>query len=98
MQISQKDFVREVSQRTGIRQADIKLCLEQFLSVIKEILSNDDTIIFKEFGKFYPYTMQEKKIKDPRGKKCVVPCHRTAKFTASKIFNKQLNEKYGLRC
>ena len=46
--------VKEVMKKTGIEYKDVRLIIDSTIEVIKNHVSNGETIEFRNFGKFYP--------------------------------------------
>ncbi len=50
--MNKNEFLSEVNSKTGLTKKDCKLCLDAIIEVIKNALSNGDSVTLSNFGKF----------------------------------------------
>ncbi len=60
------DIVEEISQETGLTQADTKIVVESLLDTISEFVEKGRTIEIRGFGTFYTKERKPRPARNPR--------------------------------
>lgn len=50
--MNKNEFIKVVNNRSGLTKKDCQLCLDTILEVIKQALSNGESVTLANFGKF----------------------------------------------
>ncbi len=50
--MNKNEFVNEVYSKTGLTKKDCKLCLDAIIDIIKDALTQGDSVTLSNFGKF----------------------------------------------
>ena len=64
--ITKKDLVEKISERTGLTQVDTKIVVESFLDSIARALENGDNIEIRGFGRFKIKKRNARLARNPR--------------------------------
>ncbi len=64
--VTKKDIVDEIAARTGLKQVDVKVIVEQFLDEIVEAVSNGGNIEIRGFGRFKVKPRKSRVARNPR--------------------------------
>lgn len=64
--VTKKDLVERVSQRTGLNQIDTKLVVETFLDAVGKTLQNGQNIEIRGFGRFKIKKQKAHNARNPR--------------------------------
>ena len=92
--VTKKDIVEEISQRTGLTQVDTKIVVESFLDSISKALSSGSNIEIRGFGRFKVKEKKARMARNPRtGESVEVIAGLKPVFEASKELKGKLNEK-----
>jgi DNA-binding protein HU-beta/integration host factor subunit beta len=94
--VTKKDIVEEISNRTGLTQVDTKVVVECFLDAITRSLVQGKNIEIRGFGR---YKIREKKARTARNPRTGEPVEVEPGikpvFEASKELKKYLNSNWG---
>jgi DNA-binding protein HU-beta/integration host factor subunit beta len=94
--VTKKDIVEEISNRTGLTQVDTKVVVECFLDAITRSLVQGKNIEIRGFGR---YKIREKKARTARNPRTGEPVEVESGikpvFEASKELKKYLNSHWG---
>ena len=93
-QYTKAEFLKAVSDKTSMTQADLDKALGGILEQIKNILAKGESIAFLGFGKF---EVSERAARDGRnpqtGETIKIPASKAVKFSAGKDLKEAVNAK-----
>ena len=93
-QHTKTEFLKAVSDKTGMMQTDLGKSLDGILDQIKAILAKGESVAFVGFGKF---SVSERAARDGRnpqtGETLKIPASKAAKFTPGKELKEAVNKK-----
>lgn len=96
--ITKKDIVEEISERTGLTQVDTKVIVECFLDSIARALTEGNNIEIRGFGRFKVRSRKARLARNPRtGEPVDVEAGIKPVFEASKELRKFLNDHIPLQ-
>ena len=64
--VTKQDLISEISRITGLTQADIKVAVEEFLSVVSDTLIEGRTIEIRGFGTFLTKVRKPRPARNPK--------------------------------
>ncbi len=83
--VTKKEIIELICSRTGIRKADVKRVIQEFLDEIIEEMSRGKRLEFREFGVFEVRRRAARMGQNPRTLQPVpVPAKNTARFKAGR--------------
>ncbi len=93
--ITKKNLVEDVSEKTGLTQVDTKIVIESFLDYISQALMDKKNIEIRGFGRFKIREKKGRTARNPRTNEKieVKPGHKPV-FEASKNLRDQVNEEF----
>lgn len=92
--MTKKDLVKRVSDKTGMKQKQVKFIVESTINEIKDSVANNEKVSFVGFGTFKPQDRAEKKGTDPsNGKAMVIPRTIVPAFKPGQAFKKMVKDK-----
>lgn len=62
--MTKEDLIKEVSERTGLLQKEIRLSIATMIDVIKERMQNDEIIYMRGFVTMTPMVRKERMARD----------------------------------
>ncbi|MFO8062843.1 MAG: HU family DNA-binding protein [bacterium] len=87
------DIVDMISERTGVMQKDVSLCMEELLKVITEVLEERDRIEIRGLGVFKTKKRNARIAKHPKTKEEIqVPERVVPLFKPSKILKEKVEK------
>ena len=87
--MTKAEIVSEIAKRTGMTCTTVSVCVEAFIDVIKDALSNGASVFIRGFGSFLIRYRKEKKVRDiGRDTSFISPAHNISVFKPSKEFKK----------
>ena len=93
-QYTKAEFLKAVSDKTSMTQADLGKALGGILGTIEDILAKGESVAFVGFGKF---SVSERAARDGRnpqtGETLKIPASKAAKFTPGKELKEAVNKK-----
>ena len=93
-QYTKAEFLKAVSDKTGMAQTDLDKALGDVLDQLKAILAKGESIAFLGFGKF---EVSERAARDGRnpqtGETIKIPASKAVKFSAGKDLKEAVNAK-----
>ena len=93
--ITKKDLVEKISERTGLTQVDTKIVVETFLEAVSRALRNGKNIEIRGFGRFKIKKKKARMARNPRTNVHIqVPAGFKPVFEASKDLRKRINNSY----
>jgi nucleoid DNA-binding protein len=93
--ITKKDLVEKISDRTGLTQVDTKIVVETFLEAVSKALREGKNIEIRGFGRFKIKKKNARMARNPRTNVHIqVPAGFKPVFEASKDLKKRINGAY----
>ena len=93
--ITKKDLVEKISDRTGLTQVDTKIVVETFLEAVSRALRDGKNIEIRGFGRFKIKKKKARLARNPRTNVHIqVPAGFKPVFEASKDLKKRINNSY----
>jgi nucleoid DNA-binding protein len=75
--VTKQDIIGEISKITGLTQADVKVAVEEFLSVVSDTLVGGKTIEIRGFGTFLTKVRKPRPARNPKTGEVVPLLERT---------------------
>ncbi|KMQ52694.1 Integration host factor [Chitinispirillum alkaliphilum] len=92
--ITKKDLVERISDRTGLTQVDTKIVLESFLESLADTLQKGNNVEIRGFGRFKIKQKNARTARNPRTNEFIqVEAGYKPVFEASKELRKRVNDK-----
>jgi len=93
--ITKKDLVEKISDRTGLTQVDTKIVVETFLEAVSKALRSGKNIEIRGFGRFKIKKKKARMARNPRTNVHIqVPAGFKPVFEASKDLKKRINGSF----
>ena len=94
--ITKKDLVEKISNRTGLTQVDTKIVVESFLESVAKALQDGNNIEIRGFGRFKVKQKRARTARNPRTNEFIeIEAGFKPVFEASKELRKRINESIG---
>lgn len=91
--VTKKDIVNAISERTGMHRTEVKIIMQQFLDSIVQAVSEGKNIEIRGFGRFKAKPRKERLARNPRsGEKVLVQAGIRPVFEPSRELIKMLAE------
>lgn len=85
--MTKAEVVNIIAKRTGIEKAQVLCVLEEFMDVVKETVSPDESVYLRGFGSFIAKKRAQKAARDIKKEVTVIiPEHYVPAFKPSKDF------------
>lgn len=95
--ITKKDLVEKISDRTGLTQVDTKIVVESFLDSVSKALQEGSNIEIRGFGRFKVKQKRARTARNPRTNEYIdVAAGYKPVFEASKELRTKVNAAAGL--
>ncbi|MBN2036301.1 MAG: integration host factor subunit beta [Chitinispirillaceae bacterium] len=95
--VTKKDLVEQIAEKTGLTQVDTKIIVECFLDSISQALQQGKNIEIRWFGRFKIKKKQARRARNPRTNQYIeVGAGYKPVFEASKELRKRINDVAGL--
>jgi DNA-binding protein HU-beta/integration host factor subunit beta len=96
--VTKKDLVEKISDRTGLTQVDTKIVVESLLEAISKALQQGRNIEIRGFGRFKIKERRARSARNPRTNEHIqVLAGFKPVFEASKELRKRVNDSYGTK-
>ena len=93
--ITKKDIVERISDRTGLTQVDTKIVVENFLEAVAQSLQNGNNIEIRGFGRFKIKEKKARMARNPRTNEHIqIDAGFKPTFEASKELKVRVNDNY----
>ena len=94
--ITKKDLVEKISDRTGLTQVDTKIVVDSFLDSVAKALQSGSNIEIRGFGRFKVKKKRARTARNPRTNQYIqVEAGYKPVFEASKELRNRVNEAAG---
>lgn len=91
--VTKKDLVEKIAERTGLTQVDTKIVVESFLESVSKALQEGQNIEIRGFGRFKVKLKRARTARNPRTNEFVeVEAGFKPVFEASKELRKRVND------
>jgi nucleoid DNA-binding protein len=91
--VTKKDLVEKISERTGLTQVDTKIVVESFLESVAKALQDGQNIEIRGFGRFKVKQKRARTARNPRTNEFVeVEAGFKPVFEASRELRKRVND------
>lgn len=85
--MTKADIVNEIARTTGIDKATVLSVVEQFMTVVKDILAHGENVYLRGFGSFIVKTRAEKTARNiSKNTTIIIPAHNIPAFKPAKVF------------
>jgi DNA-binding protein HU-beta len=85
--MTKAEIVARINEKTGIEKAYALMMIESVMEIIKERLTNGESVYLRHFGTFHVITRREKLGRNiSKGTSVVIPEHKIPHFKPSKTF------------
>ncbi|MFH0920033.1 MAG: HU family DNA-binding protein [Fibrobacterota bacterium] len=95
--VTKQDLIGEISKNTGLTQADVKVAVEEFLTVISETLTEKKAIEIRGFGTFLTKVRKPRPARNPKTGEVVPLLERTVPLFKFSMELKHRIDKSGNR-
>lgn len=96
--VTKKDLVEKISDRTGLTQVDTKIVVESLLDAVSKALQQGKNIEIRGFGRFKIKERRARSARNPRTNEHIqVQAGFKPVFEASKELRKRVNDSYWVR-
>lgn len=87
--VTKKIIIKRISEKRGIREAEVRLVVQEFLDGVTESLVSGDRCEFRDFGVFEVVNRKAKVGRNPKNPSVSIPIpeRNAAKFSTSKRLN-----------
>jgi len=93
--VTKKDLVEKISDKTGLTQVDTKIVIESFLDAIAKALQQGNNIEIRGFGRFKIKNRKARSARNPRTNEQIqVLAGYKPVFEVSKELRKRVNDCY----
>jgi DNA-binding protein HU-beta/integration host factor subunit beta len=95
--VTKKDLVEQIAERTGLTRVDTKIIVECFLDSVSQSLQNGTNIEIRRFGRFKIKKKKARRARNPRTNQFIqVAAGFKPTFEASRELRKRINDAAGL--
>lgn len=92
--MSQTDFIRELSIKLGLTQAETKKLFKNSIGIIVEFLDNDISLSIPRLGTFSTTISKKRKSFSPfHNQNVILPPKRSIRFSSSTVIQNQIKTK-----
>lgn len=86
------EIVNKVAEETGLTKVKAEEAVETIFSLIKEILSQGESVILRRFGSFQVRSKNARVGRNPKtGEEAAIPARRVVRFKSGKHFKEAVN-------
>ena len=90
--LTKADIVEAIYEKTDKNRAEVKKLVEKLLSIMKQAVKKDRTLLISGFGKFEAYAKEARKGRNPKTDATItLPPRRVVVFRLSRKFRAELN-------
>ena len=90
--LTKADIVEAIYEKTDKNRAEVKKIVEKLLSIIKQTIKKDHTLLISGFGKFEAYDKDARKGRNPKTDATItLPPRKVVVFRLSRKFRAELN-------
>jgi nucleoid DNA-binding protein len=86
------DIINRVAEQTGLPKQDADLAVETIISLIKDSLADDESVILRRFGSFQTREKNPRIGRNPKtGEEAEISARKVVRFKAGKRFKEAVN-------
>ena len=90
--LTKADIVEAIHEKTDTNRAEVKKLVEKLLTIMKQAVKNDRSLLISGFGKFEAYGKGARKGRNPKTDTSItLPPRKVAVFRLSRKFRAELN-------
>jgi len=90
--LTKADIVEAIYEKTDKNRAEVKKLVEKLLSIMKQAVKKDHTLLISGFGKFEAYDKDARKGRNPKTDATItLPPRKVVVFRLSRKFRAELN-------
>jgi len=90
--LTKADIVEAIYEKTDKNRAEVKKLIEKLLTIMKQAIKKDHTLLISGFGKFEAYDKDARKGRNPKTDATItLPPRRVVVFRLSRKFRAELN-------
>ena len=90
--LTKADIVEAIYEKTDKNRAEVKKLVEKLLTIMKQAVKKDRTLLISGFGKFEAYDKDARKGRNPKTDAAItLPPRRVVVFRLSRKFRAELN-------
>ena len=90
--LTKADIVEAIYEKTDKNRAEVKKLVEKLLTIMKQAIKKDRTLLISGFGKFEAYDKDARKGRNPKTDATItLPPRRVVVFRLSRKFRAELN-------
>jgi integration host factor subunit alpha len=90
--LTKADIVEAIYEKTDKNRAEVKKLVEKLLTIMKQAVKKDRTLLISGFGKFEAYDKDARKGRNPKTDATItLPPRRVVVFRLSRKFRAELN-------
>jgi integration host factor subunit alpha len=90
--LTKADIVEAIYEKTDKNRAEVKKLVEKLLTIMKQAVKKDRTLLISGFGKFEAYGKEARKGRNPKTDATItLPPRRVVVFRLSRKFRAELN-------
>lgn len=91
--MTKAEIVSEIAKTTGVDKASVLATIEKFMEVVKDSLTNGESVYLRGFGSFIVKTRSEKTARNiSKGTTLIIPEHKIPAFKPAKVFMNDVKE------
>ena len=95
--VTKKDLVEQIAERTGLTRVDTKIIVECFLDSVSQALQDGSNIEIRRFGRFKIKKKRARRARNPRTNQNIqVAAGYKPVFESSRELRKRINDAAGL--
>ena len=92
--LTKADIVEAIYEKTDKNRAEVKKLIEKLLTIMKQAIKKDRTLLISGFGKFEAYDKDARKGRNPKTDATItLPPRRVVVFRLSRKFRAELNDE-----
>ena len=95
MSVLKKDFIDRMAEKGGITKKAARLGFDLFIETLMDCMSENEKVMFNNFGRFEMKTLESRKSTLPLGGECIIPEHKKMKFYPSRLLCKKIEAMRG---
>lgn len=89
--MTKAEIAQEISKTTGLDKASVVEVIEQFMTVVKDSLANDENVYLRGFGSFTVKTRAQKTARNiSKNTTLIIPEHKIPHFKPADVFKAEV--------
>jgi len=92
--MNKRDFIKMVSAKSGIPQAQVKECFDPIVTCLTDLLVDGEELCISNFGTLHTKRLPERVSRNPSTKESIkIPVRHIVKFKTSNALKIKINKK-----